>query len=557
MSRVLITLACLSLCSLAVAQEVVEDLLFVGDDTGTGDQFAYSVDLNGNRAILGAPYDRPVTFGNASGSAYLFRPATWNQKHKLIASDASDIDNFGWSVSVEGAYAVVGAPRDDDQGQDSGSAYVFDAQTGAELHKLLPTIAAAGNRFGDVVVISGTRVAISSRSFGIDSPVIPVHVFDLNTGQLLSTVEPTGPVLSSSFGISMAFEGDLLLVGSPSDLEELVPGRGEAFLFDVSSGVQLAKFLPTDPYDPQFPGGAFGRSVALDGQTALIGAPYMPNAGVLNGAAYAFDLSTGQLQQRLEPGEGILGHAFGWRVAMGGGRLLVGAVGGGQNPHNAGGVYVFDEETGLQTAKLASSNPSQDDFFSFDLAVDDDVVLIGSLEGDIPDQGLWNIGTAHVFDLDWSGEAFCFGDGSGNACPCGANGNSGQGCANTGGSGGALLRAAGLPSIANDSFLLSVTNLPGNKPGLILRGAAVTNGGLGNLVGDGLLCTSGQTARSQVLTSSQGSVVFKDFKGQGFGASSYGPGVDTHYQFWYRDPQNSCSGAGFNFSNAWRATWEL
>ena len=155
-----------------------------------------------------------------------------------------------------------------------------------------------------------------------------------------------------------------------------------------------------------------------------------------------------------------------------------------------------------------------------------------------------------------SGNAFCFGDGSGNFCPCLNFGNAGEGCANTSGTGGARLTASGSAFLSNDTLQLHVAGVPGSKPGLILRGMIQLNGGLGNFVGDGLLCTSGQTARSQVQFTSAGSTTFSDFQGSPFGASSYPGGVPTNYQFWYRDMTNTCSGLGFNFSNAWTVTWQ-
>ncbi len=120
---------------------------------------------------------------------------------------------------------------------------------------------------------------------------------------------------------------------------------------------------------------------------------------------------------------------------------------------------------------------------------------------------------------------------------------------------GATLAGSGEASLTNDSFQLDVAGVPGNKPGLIVLGANQLNGGLGNPVGDGLLCVGGQTARSQVQASAAGFTTFADFQGQPFGASSYGPGVPTNYQYWYRDTANTCSGSGFNFSNAWTTTW--
>lgn len=147
------------------------------------------------------------------------------------------------------------------------------------------------------------------------------------------------------------------------------------------------------------------------------------------------------------------------------------------------------------------------------------------------------------------GAAYCSGDGSGGACPCGNVAGAGQGCANSTGA-GALLVATGNPSIASDTLVLWANGVPGAKPGLILRGANMVS----FPAGDGLLCTSGQTARSHVQITTAGSTVFTDFNGQPFGASSYGAGVNANYQFWYRDPAGPCGG-GFNFSNALAITW--
>ena len=115
--------------------------------------------------------------------------------------------------------------------------------------------------------------------------------------------------------------------------------------------------------------------------------------------------------------------------------------------------------------------------------------------------------------------------------------------------------ASGNAVLLSDTFQLGVAGVPGNKPGLILRGAIQINSGLGNPVGEGLLCVGGMTARSQVQVTSAGTTTFTDFQGQPFGQSSYGIGVPTNYQFWYRDTANTCSGSGFNFSNAWTVTW--
>ena len=66
--------------------------------------------------------------GNDSGSAYIFKRdgTSWLEQGKLLASDGAAFDYFGVSVSISGDYVVVGAFNDDDNGEDSGSAYISE-----------------------------------------------------------------------------------------------------------------------------------------------------------------------------------------------------------------------------------------------------------------------------------------------------------------------------------------------------------------------------------------------------------------------------------------------
>jgi hypothetical protein len=154
------------------------------------------------------------------------------------------------------------------------------------------------------------------------------------------------------------------------------------------------------------------------------------------------------------------------------------------------------------------------------------------------------------------GEAYCYsGDGGDSICPC-AGGGLGEGCANSNGMSGATLTGSGFPYITADTFELHVAGVPSGKPSLVLSGSTQPNGGLGNAVGDGRLCVGGQVQRSQIQVTSGNSATFTDFQGSPFGLSSNGAGVSTHYQHWYRDPGNTCTGAGFNFSSAWTVVWQ-
>ena len=97
------------------------------DDGAQGDLFGVSVAISGAIAIVGATSDDDN--GDASGSAYLFDTTTGRQIAKLLPNDGAAKDNFGRSVAISGATAIVGAPLHDDNGTDSGSAYLFDASS--------------------------------------------------------------------------------------------------------------------------------------------------------------------------------------------------------------------------------------------------------------------------------------------------------------------------------------------------------------------------------------------------------------------------------------------
>jgi len=148
-----------------------------------------------------------------------------------------------------------------------------------------------------------------------------------------------------------------------------------------------------------------------------------------------------------------------------------------------------------------------------------------------------------------SGNGFCFGDGSGALCPCGNFGGAGEGCRNGSGT-GAALTGTGNASVAGDTFVLDVVGVDGNRPGLMLR----ADNQVAIPVGDGLLCTSGNSERGQVQVTNAGATQYTNFNGSAFGA--VGVGVVKNYQFWYRDsPAGSPCGANFNFSNGWTVTY--
>ena len=173
-------------------------------DGAVGDQFGESVAISGNYAIVGAAKNDDD--GTNSGSAYIFDVTTGNQLHKLTASDGAETDYFGYSVAISGNYAIVAAKYKDDNGSNSGSAYIFDVTTGNQLHKLTASDGAESDYFGYSVAISGNYAIVGANGDdndnGIDSG--SAYIFDVTTGTQLHKLIASDGAASDYFGYSVA-----------------------------------------------------------------------------------------------------------------------------------------------------------------------------------------------------------------------------------------------------------------------------------------------------------------------------------------------------------------
>jgi hypothetical protein len=156
-----------------------------------------------------------------------------------------------------------------------------------------------------------------------------------------------------------------------------------------------------------------------------------------------------------------------------------------------------------------------------------------------------------------SSAAYCFGDGSGTACPCGNNSAVGAnvGCLSSLASGGRLL-ATGVPSISNDTLVLGGSQMP-NSSALYFQGTAQQGAGAGSVFGDGLRCAAGTVIRLGTKTNAGGGSSYPaagDTSVSVRGAATVG--ASRGYQVWYRNAAAFCSPSTFNLTNGWWLTWQ-
>jgi len=156
------------------------------------------------------------------------------------------------------------------------------------------------------------------------------------------------------------------------------------------------------------------------------------------------------------------------------------------------------------------------------------------------------------------GTRFCFGDGTGTACPCANFGAPGRGCANSVNPDGALLWANGFASISNDTMQLTASGMPGSTNAMLFQGTGTVNAGLGAVFGDGLRCAGGSVVRLLLRNANCGNRSW-GYAVPGDPTISVAGGVTTPgvrvYQAWYRNAAAFCTPNVFNVSNGYRVAW--
>lgn len=283
-------------------------------DSGASERdfFGAAVDIKAGKALIGAPRN-PFNNG-VPGSAYLFDVATGSQLLEFTASDGEGPDYFGDAVALYKNTALIGAPHDN---SILGSVYLFDTNTGNEIGRLT----GPGAYFGNSIDVQGDRAIIGSSS--------SASIFDLTTGTRIATLSSG----ARGFGFSVSIFEDKALVGARWDANN----SGSAFLFDLSTGEQLFKFIPSD----RGPGDIVGYSVSLNDKVAIVGSRLNDQHGPNAGAAYVFDIETGEQIAQLLPDDPTENHWFGSAVMLEGDTAIVGAPGSSAGGFQAGLAYVY------------------------------------------------------------------------------------------------------------------------------------------------------------------------------------------------------------------------
>lgn len=292
-------------------------------DGAPNDWFGQSVALDGDTALIGG--SQYLNFGNGVAYVFVRSGGTWSESQKLTASDGVGRDQFGISVALEGSTALIGAYG---AAFYQGAAYVFTEADGswAEAQKLVASDASMNADFGVSVALDGTTALLGAYGDTSYQGAAYVFTYDGSSWTQAQKLTADDGAANDHLGISVALDGDTALVGAEGATVGDNSHQGAAYVFTATDGVwsQAQKLTSSDGAGWDY----FGRSVAVEGSNAMIGA-YGPNAQ--QGAAYSFtDASGGWTESHeLIASDGAQGDAFGIWVALSGGNVLVGADGAG------------------------------------------------------------------------------------------------------------------------------------------------------------------------------------------------------------------------------------
>jgi hypothetical protein len=386
------------------------------NDGAENDNFGTSVSVSGDTALVGAYGDDDQ--GSGSGSAYVFERvgSAWSQQTKLTAGDGAEYDRFGYSVSMSGNTALVGAYGDDDYGSESGSAYVFERVGGSwsQQAKLTASDGAEYDRFGYSVSVSGDTVlvgAVRNYSYGGYDDGNSAYVFERvgSSWSQQAKLTASDGAEYDDFGTSVSVSGDTALMGAYGD-DDYGSESGSAYVFERVGGIwsQQAKLTADDgaEYDH------FGYSVSVSGDTALVGARHDDDQGSGSGSAYVFERVGGiwSQQAKLTADDGAASDRFGYSVSVSGDTALMGAYGDDDYGSESGSAYVFERVGGIwsQQAKLTAGDGAKYDRFGYSVSVSGDTVLVGAAHEDDDHVSKYDSGAAYVFERvgsSWSQQA--------------------------------------------------------------------------------------------------------------------------------------------------------
>lgn len=356
-------------------------------------EFGFSVALDGDVAVVGAPNDGDVLQGRfKTGAAYVFRfdGTAWVEEAWLIAPQGQLLDRLGQAVAVDGDFAFVGTRFENSVANNAGAVYVFrhDGGSWSLVQRLTASDGAQGDHFGGAIAVEGEIAVVGAPDHaetGALSGAAYVFRYDGANWVEEAKLTASNAIVQAQFGAGLDVDDGRILIGAFGAQNDDGGNTGAAYLFthDGSAWLEEAILTAGDGHNLAH----FGVSVSLDGDRALVGANLDNELSGGAGAAYLFREEDGGWveEAKLTASGGAGFFLFGGAVALSGTHAMVGA----QNwfPPNGdapGKAFLFeydsDAEAWIETAGFEPDSGKAGDRFGFAVDMQGEVFLIGAPE---------------------------------------------------------------------------------------------------------------------------------------------------------------------------------
>ena len=366
---------------------------------GHGDTVGFAASVNGDYAIVGAPFAKTYDKANGASKGYVFfykkNPLTgeWMETQKTNPFDGESSDYFGGSVALYEDVAIVGAVYNNSNGINAGAAYIYkriESSSGninwSLVKKLVGNDTEADDLFGYSVDINNEYAVVGSLNNSNSDNDGAVYVFKRNENfsdnwdqiAKITNGSSFGPY---NFGRSVSIYNNLILIGA-EDFDS--GGDGAAFIYEKENNNdiwnEVKRIVPSDSLQAT----DFSISLDLDGDNAIIGAIDADNE---KGAAYIFNRNYGGENNwgeiaKLTPSNSNQVKFFGWSVSLNDNTAIVGApfIDGEfiYSSSSPGAAYVFqsDNNSWIETKILTPPISNSSDFFGFAVSNDADDILL-------------------------------------------------------------------------------------------------------------------------------------------------------------------------------------
>jgi FG-GAP repeat len=310
------------------------------DDGAVGDWFGSTAAIDGNNAIIGARND-DVGANSNQGSVYFYRHngSNWVLLQKVIDPVGIAGEQFGYSVSINGNWAVVGAPGG---GAIAGSAsiYQYNGSSWIFMQKITDATSVVGDKFGSGVSISGNYVIVGAENDDVganaDQGSACIFRYNVTTSNWLlmqKITDATGSA-TAEFGVSVSIDGVYAIVGAWFETVGINGNQGTAsiYRYNGSSWVLMNKLIDAA-------GGTnylFGGNVSISGNYAVISATGddVPSGNQGSASVYFYNGSNWVFMQKLNDANGSSSDTFGSSVSISDNYIIIGAI----NDDNAANV---------------------------------------------------------------------------------------------------------------------------------------------------------------------------------------------------------------------------